>query len=142
MFLDIAVGDGAPPFTSAASGDIIKEFNKEVDRLAIILKGMAADINDTGSANLARAEAKDLLETFLSRLTYTIRTKPKPRNDIFESFTRVSKYNVKRSRGTMDNFLVRRPQDAELETIGDIEVPDNDSELLQYQWERDLAKAL
>ena len=140
MFLDIAIGDGAPPLISVASKDAIREFNKAVDRLAIILKGMAADINDTGSANLARAEAKDLLESFLSRLAYTVRTKPKPRKDVFDSFARMS--SVKRAVGRIDDFLVRRPKDTESEVTREIDIPNNDSELLKYQWDQDLAKAL
>ena len=143
VFLDVAIGDGAPPLKSASSKSVIGEFNKDVDRLAVILRGMAADVNDTGSANLARAEAKDLLEAFLSRLAYTIRTKPKPRKDIFDSSKRLSKSNMKLNVGRMDDYLVKQPKEAEPGNIPNLELQDdNDSELLRYQWEQNLAKVL
>ena len=138
--LDVAIGDGNQPQIPGPFRDPIKEFNKEVDKLSTVLKGMAADINDTGSANLLRAETKDLLEVFLSRLAYTIRTKAKPRKDIFDGSKRLRKIRMKRNVGRMDEYLARQPENVDVESTHNTGETDNGSELLRYQWEQDLAK--
>ena len=138
--LDVAIGDGSPPQVPGSSKDAIHEFNKEVDKLAVVVKGMATEINDTGSANLLRAETKDLLESFLSRLAYTIRTKVKPRRDIFEDSKRVSQTGPKRNISKIDEYLARRAKDTELTLVHNMEEVDSARKLLQYQCGQDLTK--
>ncbi|KXH59857.1 hypothetical protein CSAL01_05447 [Colletotrichum salicis] len=80
--LDMAVDDGAFAHDNEDS-DYEKEFNNDIDDLAKRLKAIWRGINDTGAANLARTEAKSVLEWVGERLTYSVRTKRPPTQSIF-----------------------------------------------------------
>ncbi|OHE96434.1 hypothetical protein CORC01_08197 [Colletotrichum orchidophilum] len=82
QLLDMAVDDGA---FARDDEDLIyeKEFNADIDDLAKRLKAIWRGINDTGAANLARTEAKSVLEWVGERLTYSVRTKRPPTQSIF-----------------------------------------------------------
>ncbi|EXF85041.1 hypothetical protein CFIO01_06555 [Colletotrichum fioriniae PJ7] len=82
QLLDMAVDDGALVHDNEDS-DYEKEFNDDIDDLAKRLKAIWRGINDTGAANLARTEAKSVLEWVGERLTYSVRTKRPPTQSIF-----------------------------------------------------------
>lgn len=82
QLLDLALDDGSfVPDEDDREHE--KNFNAEIDDLAKRLKAIWRGINDTGAANLARTEAKSVLEWVGQRLTYSVRTKPPPTQSIF-----------------------------------------------------------
>ncbi|MCJ1355714.1 MAG: hypothetical protein MMC33_005706 [Icmadophila ericetorum] len=82
--LDIGIGDGNPP--NPEMGPKAEElFNHKVDYLADSVKSMFTRIIDTGASHMLRTQAKDALELLRYRLTWAVRTKPKPRQGIFDS---------------------------------------------------------
>ncbi|OLN97263.1 hypothetical protein CCHL11_07734 [Colletotrichum chlorophyti] len=82
QLLDMAVDDGS--FSpDKDNNDNESGFNAEIDDLAKRLKAIWRGINDTGAANLARTEAKSVLEWVGERLKYSVRTKRPPTQSIF-----------------------------------------------------------
>ncbi|GKT62330.1 hypothetical protein ColTof4_02046 [Colletotrichum tofieldiae] len=82
QLLDMAVDDGS--FVHDKDDrEHENEFNAEIDDLARRLKAIWRGINDTGAANLARTEAKSVLEWVGERLNYSVRTKRPPTQSIF-----------------------------------------------------------
>ena len=82
--LDIAIGDGNPP-DSGAGPKAEEVFNQKVDYLADSIKSMFTRIIDTGASHMLRTQTKDALELLRYRLSWAVRTKPKPRYGIFDS---------------------------------------------------------
>ncbi|KAK6224898.1 hypothetical protein QIS74_03225 [Colletotrichum tabaci] len=82
QLLDMAVDDGS--FVHSKGGrEHEAKFNAEIDDLARRLKAIWRGINDTGAANLARTEAKSVLEWVGERLNYSVRTRRPPTQSIF-----------------------------------------------------------
>lgn len=82
--LDVAIGDGNPP-DSRAGPKAEEVFNQKVDYLADSIKSMFTRIIDTGASHMLRTQTKDALELLRYRLSWAVRTKPKPRHGIFDS---------------------------------------------------------
>jgi hypothetical protein len=80
--LDIAIDNGAPR-TSFKSPAEEKAFNHQVDSLARVVKGILSSIVDTGASFISRTEAKETLEGVYNRLLFGVRTKEKPKAQIF-----------------------------------------------------------
>ena len=85
--LDIAIGNGmtwsqsSPPTTTQAE----RLFNQDIDTLAATIKLMFTQIIDTGASHMTRTEAKEVLNRVYYRMIYAVRTKQKPKQDIFSS---------------------------------------------------------
>ncbi|KAK4569653.1 hypothetical protein LTR86_003418 [Recurvomyces mirabilis] len=60
-----------------------KKFNSRIDALASQLKGLASKIKDGGATSLKRVECKSVFERVVVRLESGVRTRPKPKKDIF-----------------------------------------------------------
>ncbi|MCJ1251400.1 hypothetical protein MMC30_008633 [Trapelia coarctata] len=58
-------------------------FNARVDRLAAVVKSIYSQIVDTGASHMLRTEAKEVLETFHSRLVHAVRTVPRRKETFF-----------------------------------------------------------
>jgi hypothetical protein len=81
--LNMALNEGVQ--TAADDGpEAEKEFNQEIDELVGRLKAIWGAINDTGMAYMSRTEAKSVVEWLQERLSYTVRTKTRPRKSIFD----------------------------------------------------------
>lgn len=85
QLLDIAVDDGSysPPEEDDDVG-AEKDFNAKVDDLTKRLRVMWSRINDAGALYLSRTEAKSAIDAAQNRLAYSIRTRPPPKQDIFD----------------------------------------------------------
>ncbi|KAI9887930.1 MAG: hypothetical protein M1823_000319 [Watsoniomyces obsoletus] len=60
-----------------------QEYNQEIDILATQIKGMFTRISDTGASHMTRTEAKEVLNRVYYRLIYSVRTKPRPKKNLF-----------------------------------------------------------
>ncbi|KZF20826.1 hypothetical protein L228DRAFT_262713 [Xylona heveae TC161] len=60
-----------------------RTFNADVDALAAKIKFMFSSIVDAGATNMTRTIAKEILERLHYRLSYSVRTRPKPKKSIF-----------------------------------------------------------
>ena len=58
-------------------------FNAQIDALASQLRLMSSSIRDAGTSHLKRTEAKSAIERLVVRLEFSVRTKPRPRKNIF-----------------------------------------------------------
>lgn len=58
-------------------------FNASIDALVSQLRVIIARIKDAGAVHLARAECKGVLERLAYRLEGAVRTRPKPKKDVF-----------------------------------------------------------
>lgn len=80
--LSIGIDAGDPPaLSSNASHEAA--FNADVDLLSDRVKAMFTQIIDAGASHMRRTEAKAILEAFHSRLLYAVRTKGKPKTNLF-----------------------------------------------------------
>ena len=98
--LSIAVGCGNPLSPDAAKEDKAA-FDRDVDILATKIRAMFTQIIDTSASHMKRTEAKEILESFHSRLLFAVRTKPPPKKKVFGN-------EVAKQVGDMDAFVVRR----------------------------------
>ncbi|KAK4187295.1 hypothetical protein QBC35DRAFT_410737 [Podospora australis] len=80
--LGVAIGDGSPPPEGAGS-EAIKQYDNEVDGLARHIKLMWSSISDSGAGQSSRWDAKTKLKDFERKLSYIVRSRPPPKDDIF-----------------------------------------------------------
>ncbi|KAK4692338.1 hypothetical protein P7C71_g4843, partial [Lecanoromycetidae sp. Uapishka_2] len=80
--LNIGIDCGDPPSTPSTKQEETA-FNRKVDNLALKIKAIFTQINDTGASHMKRTEAKETLEAFHSRLLFAVRTKPPPKKNMF-----------------------------------------------------------
>ena len=80
--LDIAINSGfvSLPFPSKES-EI--DFNRSIDALSQQITTLHNGIVDTGASHMKRTEAKNALERLKFRLEFSVRTKPKPKKNVF-----------------------------------------------------------
>jgi hypothetical protein len=83
--LDIAIDDGRSTTIPLTDPEAEQEFNTEVDALAARVYIMWSHISDAGASFMSRIDAKEVLESLRQRLSYAVRTKPKPKKGIFDS---------------------------------------------------------
>src|SRR4051794_39622417 len=69
--LDIAIDNGASR-TSFKSPTEEKAFNRQVDSLARVIKGILSRIIDTGASFISRTETKEALDGVYNRLLYGV----------------------------------------------------------------------
>jgi len=79
--LNLAVDDGS--HRPQEQGE--RAFNAEVDELTRQLKHIWGSINDAGVSFMSRTEAKSVIEWVQERLMYTVRTRPQPKQSIFDT---------------------------------------------------------
>ncbi len=82
--LNIGFDSGDPPLPGGDK-QTVYHFNTRIDMLSSSIHAIFTHIVDTGASHMRRTEAKQVLELFHSKLSYDIRTKPKPKTMIFES---------------------------------------------------------
>ncbi|KAJ9631886.1 hypothetical protein H2203_000286 [Taxawa tesnikishii (nom. ined.)] len=93
--LDVALGAGFSDFAFIPSSPHVElqsqttptpeesAFNASIDALVSQLRVIIARIKDAGAVHLARAECKGVLERLAYRLEGAVRTRPKPKKDVF-----------------------------------------------------------
>ncbi|KAI9675251.1 MAG: hypothetical protein M1817_001153 [Caeruleum heppii] len=82
--LDIALDNGLDP-SETLIPENEHDFNQQIDILAQQIKTKFTQIMDTGASHMKRTEAKEVLDRLHYRLVYAVRTKPKVKQDIFQS---------------------------------------------------------
>lgn len=84
--LDMAIDAGTTldPASLASNKKAEEKFNRNVDHLADVVKGLFTSIKDSGASHLKRIEAKESLQTLHFRLLYGVRTKERPKKSLFE----------------------------------------------------------
>ncbi|KAK1966564.1 hypothetical protein LY78DRAFT_578135 [Colletotrichum sublineola] len=126
QLLDITVDDGSFVHGKDDHG-YEKEFNGEIDDLAKRLKSIWRGINDTGAANLARTEAKSVLEWVGERLSYSVRTRRPPTQSIFGD-QGPSSAKKKRQRDFMHKFVHSRKNKPAEVTDAKVELPSSEDD--------------
>jgi hypothetical protein len=107
ILLDIAIDDGSFAPTGDLEGE--RRFNSEVDELALKLRGIWRKINDSGM-RLARTEAKSVIEWVQQRLSHAVRTKKKPKKNVFDLPGQRDDLNLPQQQDFLQKFL-RKPKD-------------------------------
>lgn len=104
---EVAIADGGRPasFTSAAEE---AAFNSQVDRLADAVKSIFASITDTGASHMRRTEAKEALQALHYRLIYSVRSRPRPKKNVFAVDGQSA--GQERSKGFLAKFLARKKE--------------------------------
>jgi hypothetical protein len=105
-FLNLAVDNGSHTSTDDQEDD--DSFNKELDQLTRRLKIIWANINDTGASYMSRTEAKSVIEWVQERLSYTVRTRPREKQGIFDDPAEKEDLFLPKQQEYMKNFLQRK----------------------------------
>jgi hypothetical protein len=82
--LDIALDDGRSLDLDLKDSENAERFDRNVDDLAGIIKGIMNSIGNPGAAFISRIEAKEVLELVSQRISDTLRTKPKAKITVFD----------------------------------------------------------
>lgn len=103
--LDIAIGDGNPPFPYGDNpATAIDQYNDDVDQLSKIIKFMGSGIHDQGATSVFKVEVRTTLKDFERKLEHATRTRPLPKSDIFGIHARSSE-REERQRPRQQNFM-------------------------------------
>lgn len=79
--LNIAIDNGGPVPLSTNSEEV-RQFDSAVDLLSMRLRQLSARIVGASALNMRRTEAKEIIDAIQRRLSYTVRSRPPPKNTI------------------------------------------------------------
>lgn len=82
--LDIAVDDARSIGVDLTDKEQERRFDKDIDDLAATIKDLMKSIGNPGAAFISKIEAKEVLELVAQRISDTLRSKPKPKDTIFD----------------------------------------------------------
>jgi hypothetical protein len=107
LLLNIAVDDGS--FIPSDDPEKEKQFNSDIDALAVRLREIWRKINDAGM-KLARTEAKSVIEWVQQRLAHSVRTRHKAKKNIFDLSGQREDPLLPKQQDYMKNFLRKVPK--------------------------------
>ncbi|KAL5620387.1 hypothetical protein FOBRF1_003633 [Fusarium oxysporum] len=107
ILINIVVDDGS--FAPSDDPEKEKQFNSDVDELAVRLREIWRKINDAGM-KLARTEAKSVIEWVQQRLAHSVRTRRKAKKSIFDLPGQKEDPFLPKQQNYMKNFLKKAPQ--------------------------------
>ncbi|KAM0314190.1 hypothetical protein ACHAPQ_011875 [Fusarium lateritium] len=107
LLLNIVVDDGS--FMPSDDPEKEKEFNSDIDALAVRLREIWRKINDAGM-KLARTEAKSVIEWVQQRLAHSVRTRRKAKKSIFDLPGQREDPFLPKQQDYMKNFLRKVPK--------------------------------
>ncbi|KAM0556882.1 hypothetical protein ACHAPJ_005555 [Fusarium lateritium] len=107
VLLNIAVDDGS--FAASDDPEKEKQFNNDIDELAVRLREIWRKINDAGM-KLARTEAKSVIEWVQQRLAHSVRTRRKAKKSIFDLPSQNDDPFLPKQQDYMKSFLRKAPQ--------------------------------
>lgn len=82
--LDIAVDDARSTGLDLTDKEQERRFDKDIDDLAATIKDLMKGIGNPGAAFISKIEAKEALELVAQRIADTLRSKPKPKDTVFD----------------------------------------------------------
>ena len=100
--------DNADPPPTEASKELHASFNDRVDILVEKIRAMSNQVIDTGAAHRKRTDAKEVLESLLASLLFSVRTDQKPKGMLWgedagtEKQQSMMKHFVQKARATSD----------------------------------------
>ncbi|KAH6628571.1 hypothetical protein F5144DRAFT_315124 [Chaetomium tenue] len=105
--LSVAVGDGSPPAENT-SPEAVQQYNAEVDELARKIKLLWSNIHEQGAAYMSRLEVRVQLRDFERKLQHVVRTRPRPKEDIFGLNSTEDDLKRPKQQQFMKRFLKKR----------------------------------
>jgi paraquat-inducible protein B len=131
LLLNITVDDGS--FEPSDDPEHEKQFNSDIDELAVKLREIWRKINDAGM-KLDRTEAKNVIDWVRQRLSHSVRTRRKAKKSIFDLPGQKQDLSLPEQQNYMKNFLRKAPETipvqapeqptAETEVLKDSHSPD------------------
>jgi len=85
--LNIALDDGRSIGQDLKDEDTATQFDKSIDELASVIKGIMSSIGNPGAAFISRIEAKEILELVSQRISDTLRSRSKAKITVFDKKT-------------------------------------------------------
>ncbi|KAJ5502743.1 hypothetical protein N7463_005617 [Penicillium fimorum] len=92
--LNVAIDSSALEL-NFSSAQTSKDYDAAIDRLAAQIKMIFCSIQDSGASHVTRTVAKSELEALHYRIVYSVRSKPPPKNTIFESHVKERDGNIR-----------------------------------------------
>ncbi|KAH7175457.1 hypothetical protein EDB81DRAFT_769936 [Dactylonectria macrodidyma] len=112
ILVNIAVDDGS--FIKSDDSEAEKQFNADIDELTVRLRQIWKMINDAGM-KLARTEAKSVIDWVQQRLTHTVRTRRKAKENFYNVLGEKRDPNLPKQQNYMKNFLRKAPEEKQPE---------------------------
>jgi hypothetical protein len=101
--LDIAVDDARSTGLDLTDREQERRFDKDIDDLAATIKDLMKGIGNPGAAFISKIEAKEALELVAQRIADTLRSKPKPKDTVFDGPS--LKEDLEAERAGIQSFL-------------------------------------
>lgn len=105
LLLDTAVDDGRSMNLDLSVPSIEKKFDEDIEDFGATIKDVMRSIGNPGAAFISRIEAKEVLELVSQRISDTLRSKPKPKNSLFDKAKPAE--NLESERKGMRSFISR-----------------------------------
>ncbi|TVY81328.1 hypothetical protein LSUE1_G005576, partial [Lachnellula suecica] len=105
--LDAAVDDGRCAYLDLNNRAAADRFDKDVDALVANMKDVIRDIGSPGTAFISRIEAKEMLLLVAQRIEDTLRSRPKPKESVFDGRSTKREEDYTEEQATMKKFLAR-----------------------------------
>ena len=105
LLLDIAVDDARSTKLDMTDKETEGRFDKDIETLSAIIKDIMRSIGNPGAAFISRIEAKEVLELVGHRIANTLRSKPKPRETVFDDVIKGKTEDHEVERQGMERFL-------------------------------------
>jgi hypothetical protein len=110
--LGIAIDDGRSLDLDLEDAETAQRFDKKIDELAGIIKGIMNSIGNPGAAFISRIEAKEVMELVSQRISDTLRSKPKAKITVFDPKKLEEKNNLDKEKKFMaSHFSIKASED-------------------------------
>lgn len=103
--LNIAIDDGRSTGLDLTDKEQVRRFDRDIDDLAGTVKALMKGIGNPGAAFISKIEAKEALELVSQRIGDTLRSRPKPKEAIFDGFRGKAGDDLEGEKAGLQSFL-------------------------------------
>ena len=105
LLLDIAVDDGRSIGLDLTNKNVERRFDEDVDDLAALIRDIMKSIGTPGASYISKIEAKEALELVAQRIGDTLRSKPKPKQRMFDGPLGRAEEDLESEKAGIQSFL-------------------------------------
>ena len=105
LLLDIAVDDGRSIEIDLTNHIVETRFNEDVDEFAALIRDIMKSVGTPGASYISKIEAKEALELVAQRIGDTLRSKPKPKQKMFDGPVGRDEEDLESERAGIQSFL-------------------------------------
>jgi hypothetical protein len=112
LLLDIAVDDARSLSLDLADRRTEGQFDEDIEAFAASIKDIIRNIGIPGPGFISKIEAKEVLELVSQRIADTLRSRPKPKQTLWNTTAGKTKEDLAGEKDAMKRFLAGRKSNA------------------------------